>query len=143
MLYNWAAENSESVACIAGIYPVCNLSSYPGLAKACEAYGMTEDQLADNLASHNPIDRLGSLARAQVPVFHIHGDNDKVVPLEENSGELAKRYAKLGGNMTLNVIKGQGHNMWPGWFQNQDLVNFVITHAGEETPIKLETGEGK
>lgn len=34
MLYNWAAENPESVACIAGIYPVCGLSSYPGLIRA-------------------------------------------------------------------------------------------------------------
>ena len=35
MLYNWAAENPKSVACVAGIYPVCNLSSYPGLDRAC------------------------------------------------------------------------------------------------------------
>jgi hypothetical protein len=28
MLYNWAVEHPASVACIAGIYPVCNLSSY-------------------------------------------------------------------------------------------------------------------
>jgi hypothetical protein len=27
------------------------------------------------------------------------------------------------------VIENQGHNMWPGWFQNQELVNFVIKHA--------------
>jgi hypothetical protein len=25
MLYNWAAGNPDKVACIAGIYPVCNL----------------------------------------------------------------------------------------------------------------------
>ena len=31
MLYNWAVENPESVAGIAGIYPVCDLRSYPGL----------------------------------------------------------------------------------------------------------------
>ena len=34
MLYNWAAENPEKVRCIAGIYPVCDLRSYPGLSKA-------------------------------------------------------------------------------------------------------------
>ena len=143
MLYNWAAENAGSVACIAGIYPVCNLTSYPGLERACDAYGMTSEQLAIKLAEHNPIDRLAPLAEVKVPILHIHGNIDELVPLEENSGEMAKRYTKLGGNMTLNIVKGQGHNMWPGWFQNQDLVNFVITHAGEETPIKLETGEGK
>ncbi len=37
MLYNWAAENPARVACIAGIYPVCDLRSYPGLERACGA----------------------------------------------------------------------------------------------------------
>ena len=132
MLYNWAVENPQFVACIAGIYPVCDLSSYPGLDKACGAYGMTGEQLATKLAEHNPIDRLAPLAKAKVPIFHFHGDTDTVVPLEKNSGELAKRYEKLGGKMTLKVANGQGHNMWPGWFQCQELVDFVILHALEE-----------
>ena len=141
MLYNWAAENPESVACIAGIYPVCNIISYPGLGRACGAYGMTEEQLAAHLAEHNPIDRLAPLAKAKVPIFHIHGDNDKTVPLDKNSAELKKRYDALGGDMTLEIVKGQGHNMWSGWFTSQKLVDFVIAHArgdkrnkaGEET----------
>ena len=108
-MYNWAAENPQSVACIAGIYPVCNLNSYPGLARACGAYGMSKEQLAANLAEHNPIDRLASLAKAKVPIFHIHGDRDDVVPLDRNSGELVQRYSKLGAKMTLKVVKGQGH----------------------------------
>ena len=138
MLYNWAAEHPSSVACIAGIYPVCNLSSYPGLKKACGAYGMTEEQLAAKLAEHNPIDRVESLAKARVPIFHIHGDSDTVVPLEMNSGELAKRYRQFGGLMTLSVVKGQGHTMWSGWFQCQELVDFVISHAD-----KPDAGDNK
>ena len=31
MLYNWAVEHPESVGGIAGIYPVCNIASYPGI----------------------------------------------------------------------------------------------------------------
>ena len=80
-------------------------------------------------ATDNPIDRLASLAEAHVPIYHIHGDCDTVVPLEENSGKLAQRYRQLGGEITLNVVKGQGHNMWPGWFQSQELVDFVIAQA--------------
>ncbi|MAT46514.1 MAG: alpha/beta hydrolase [Verrucomicrobiaceae bacterium] len=129
MLYNWASENPDKVACIAGIYPVCNLASWPGLARACGAYGLSADGLGKTLEDHNPIDRLSPLAKAMIPVFHIHGDKDRVVPLEANSGTVAKRYAKLGGTMTLKVIRNQGHNMWTGWFQDQDLVDFVITHA--------------
>jgi len=136
MLYNWAAEHPSSVACVAGIYPVCNLSSYPGIKSACGAFGMTEEQLAAKLSEHNPIDRLESLAKAHVPIYHIHGDSDTVVPLEKNSGELAQRYRQLGGVMTLQVIKGQGHNTWSGWFQSQELVDFVIAQARKDRPNK-------
>lgn len=143
MLYNWAAENPDSVACVAGIYPACNIASYPGLGRACSAYGMTEEQLAAELTAHNPIDRLAPLAKAKVPIFHIHGDRDATVPLEENSGELEKRYSTLGGKMTLEVVTGQGHNLWSGWFQSQRLVDFVITHARNEEPNNPDAGDAK
>ncbi len=129
MLYNWAVEHPESVGCIAGIYPVCDLHTYPGIAKAAGAYRMTPEELTRSLARHNPVDRVEPLAKASVPVFHIHGDVDRVVPIESNSAELARRYRRFGGQMTLNVIEGQGHNMWTGWFQCQELVDFVIAHT--------------
>lgn len=132
MLYNWAVEHPSSVGGIAGIYPVCDLRSYPGIDKASGAYGMTLEELAEVLAQHNPVDRVAPLAKAGVPVFHIHGDVDRVVPLESNSAELARRYRRFGGKMTLKVIQEQGHNMWPGWFQCQELVDFVIAHAKKD-----------
>jgi hypothetical protein len=36
----------------------------------------------------------------------------------------------------LEVVKGQGHNMWNGWFQSQALVDFVIKHAMTENSNK-------
>jgi len=129
MLYSWAAEHPTAVACIAGIYPVCNLESYPGLARACGAYGLTEAQLSDALRAHNPIDRLAPLAAARVPILHLHGDRDEVVPLAQNSGELKQRYEQLQGSIALETLEGRGHDMWPGWFESQRLVDFVITHA--------------
>jgi pimeloyl-ACP methyl ester carboxylesterase len=129
MLYCWAVENPDKVKCITGIYPVCNIASYPGLKRACGAYGLTADQLEAQLTKHNPIDRLAPLAKAKVPIFHIHGDKDGTVPLDKNSALIKERYDKLGGPMTLEVVKGQGHNMWSGWFQSQNLVDFVIKHA--------------
>ncbi len=79
MHYSWAAENPQSVSGIAGIYPVCNIASYPGIEKACSAFELTAEQLAADLAKHNPVDRLAGLAAASVPIFHLHGDRDKVV----------------------------------------------------------------
>ena len=129
MLYNWACENSDSVLGIAGIYPVCDLRSYPGLDNATGAYGLKKTELEAQLARHNPVSRLESLAKAGVPIFHIHGDVDTVVPLKENSGEVARQYEKLGGKMVLKVAKGQGHNLWEGFFQCQELVDFVIARS--------------
>jgi pimeloyl-ACP methyl ester carboxylesterase len=138
MLYNWAVEHPKSVGGIAGIYPVCNLASYPGVNRAAKAYEMTAAQLEAKLIEHNPIDRLALLAKAKVPILHIHGDRDATVPLESNSAELAKRYRALGGPITIDVIKGQGHNLWKGWFESQRLTDFIIDKALER-PVDAST----
>lgn len=129
MTLAWAAENPDKVAAFAGIYPVSNISSYPGVAKAAAAYELKPEELLSSLSLHNPIDRLAPLAKAGVPLFAIHGDSDKVVPLEDNSGLLKDRYEALGGSMHLIVPPGQGHNLWQGFFQCRELVEFVLTHA--------------
>jgi pimeloyl-ACP methyl ester carboxylesterase len=126
MLLSWATAHPDKVAGFAGIYPVCNLASYPGIDKAAGAYKMKPDELKSKLKEFNPVDRLDDLAKAKVPLFAIHGDIDKVVPLEANSGQVKQRYTALGGSMTLIVPPGQGHNMWPGFFRCQELVDFVI-----------------
>lgn len=130
---SWAIANPEKVAGIAGIYPVFDLTTYPGLEKAAPAYGLTVSALRESLAQHNPIARIDVLARAKVPVFIIHGDDDKVVPLKQNSAELAVRYAAAGAGdaARLVVAKGQGHNFWQGFFQCQELVDFAIERANE------------
>jgi pimeloyl-ACP methyl ester carboxylesterase len=127
---SWAAEHPDQVGGWAGIYPVCNLESYPGLDRAAGAYELTAQQLKDRLIEFNPIDRMSKLAAARVPLFAIHGDVDKVVPLEVNSGLLKEVYNSANGpEMELIVPSGQGHNMWEGFFRCNELVNFVINHA--------------
>ncbi len=129
MLYSWAVEHPDSVAGVAGIYPVCNIASYPGVARAAPAFGLTAKQLQEKLAAHNPVDRLEKLAAARVPILHLQGDADQVVPHEKNSGLLAERYKAFGGPVEVELIKGQGHNMWPGWFASQRLTDFMIARA--------------
>lgn len=129
MLYNWAVEHPRSVGGIAGIYPVCNLTSYPGLERASRAYELTTEQMKAMLTQHNPVDRLAPLAKAKVAIFHVHGDKDKVVPLKANSALLESRYKALGGPIEIEVIQGQGHNLWRGWFEHRKLTDFVIAQA--------------
>jgi len=129
MLLNWAADNADSVACFAGIYPVCNLASYPGLVTASASYGITAAMLSAQLEKHNPIDRLASLAKADVPVFLLHGDSDQIVPHDKNSALLKDRYESLGGQATLEIIAGGGHDCQPHWFTNQNMIDFLTRRA--------------
>jgi len=129
MLINWASEHPGLVKCIGGTYPVCDIASYPGLATASTAYGMSEEQMRTHLSEHNPIDRLAPLAAGKVPIFLMHGDSDAVVPLEANSQELARRYKALGGPVTLMVIKGKGHAEVPEFFESQRMVDFFAGNA--------------
>lgn len=133
MLYNWAVQNANKVAAIAGIYPVCNLVSYPGIERSKGAYGLDTEQMKSSLERINPVNQLKGLARNQVPILHLHGDQDRVVPMQENSSLLADRYRALGGKINLKVMKGQGHNMWTGWFQDQSLADFVIRYATQQS----------
>ena len=126
MLYNWAVSHAGCVGGIAGIYPVCNIASYPGIQRAAPAFELTPQELEDSLTKFNPVDNLQALATKQVPIFHLQGDLDRVVPHEENSGLLASRYRALGGSVEIELVRGQGHNMWRGWFESETLTQFMI-----------------
>ncbi|MBN2023871.1 MAG: prolyl oligopeptidase family serine peptidase [Pirellulales bacterium] len=143
MHYNWAAEHPECVQCVGGIYTVCDPSSWPGLAGACSAYGLSEAQFKEHLSEHNPLERLRPLAKAGIPILHIHGDADDVVPLERNSAELARRYKALGGPMTLLIPKGKGHQVCPEFFERQELVDFFIEQAERSAKAAENELDGK
>jgi hypothetical protein len=129
MAYNWAAENPERVKCIGGIYPVCNLKGYLGAERIYSAYGMNKNQFGLCFHEHNPVDRLCNLAKADVPIFHVHGKVDKVVPLKDNSAELVRRYKILGGRSQVLVIQDKGHELCPEFMQNQELLDFLISQG--------------
>lgn len=126
---SWAISHPSQVTAWAGIYPVCSLASYPGLDKAADVFDVSAQELQKRLKEWNPVDRIDVLANAKIPLFAIHGDVDTVVPLEANSGAVQKRYKQLDAPMELLVPPGQGHNMWEGFFQCKELVDFVINQA--------------
>ena len=97
--------------------------------EARRSTGLCAVSCAASSAAHNPVDRLASLAAARIPLFAIHGDRDTLVPLDANSALLKSRYTALGGDMKLIIAEGQGHNLWPGFFENPALLAFLITHA--------------
>lgn len=128
---SWAIAHPDRVAGIAGIYPVYDHATYPGLEKAAPAYGLTLAGLEARQEDLNPIRRASVLAKARIPVFIIHGIEDTVVPLHANSGKLEEIYESAGAGDVIEVMRigGQGHNFWPGFFQCRELVDFVVAKA--------------
>jgi pimeloyl-ACP methyl ester carboxylesterase len=76
----------------------------------------------------NPVDRLSSLARFKVPLLHVYGDADDVVPWDENTGVVAKRYGELGGPITLIAKPGVSHHPH-GLEDSTPIIEFIYTHS--------------
>ena len=119
IIYNWAKANPEKVTCIYGDAPVCDFKSWPagrgqgkasaGAWRAClKAYGLTEAKALEFRG--NPVDGLAPLAKAGVPLIHVVGDADVVVPVGENTAVLERRYKKLGGTIRVIGKPGVGHH---------------------------------
>jgi len=127
----WAIAHPELTAGLGGIYPVYDWRTYPGVDKAAPAYGLGPDELRARVGDLCPIERIGVAAKAGVPVCIIHGDADTVVPLEPNSAALASRYAAAGRQdlVRLIVAPGRGHDFWEGFFQCEELVEFLVARA--------------
>jgi dienelactone hydrolase len=118
-VYNWAAANPDKVGLIYGDAPVCDVKSWPGgkgkgqgsardwdLFK--QVYGLSEQQALQ--WTRNPIDILEPIARTHIPVLHVVGDADDVVPVAENTTILKQRLEALGGHVELIVKRGVGHH---------------------------------
>ena len=101
------------------------------MQRAAPAYGVSEQILAAQQNKLNPIKRASVLADAKIPVLIIHGKDDKVVPLAENSAALERVYQSKNAGELMEVIKvdGQGHSFWTGYFHCQELVDFLIDKA--------------
>jgi predicted esterase len=72
---------------------------------------------------------LRPLVEADIPVFHIHGDVDTVVPLAVNSAELAQRYIALGGKARVKVVPGKGHEEVDEFFTDPDFLAFILSRG--------------
>ena len=69
------------------------------------------------------------MAKAKVPLLHICGDADEVVPYPENTVILKKRYEELGGKMHLIVKPGFKHHPH-GLDDPTPAVEFILKELG-------------
>lgn len=147
IVYNWAAANPDKVVAIYADAPVMDFKSWPGgkgqgrgaagAWKAClKAYGLTE---AEALAyAGNPIDNLAPLAQAGIPILHVVGDADSIVPVAENTAIAATRYRKLGGVFEVIHKKGVGHH--PHSLKDpQPIVDFVTQQERQAQTARADS----
>ena len=138
--YNWAAQNPDKVVCVYGDAPVCDFKSWPGgkgkgkgspgdWAALIKHYGFRDE--AEALAYRkNPVDNLAPLARAGIPLIHVVGDVDDVVPVAENTALIEQRYKELGGEMVVIHKPKIGHHPH-GADDTQPLVDFILQKTGK------------
>jgi pimeloyl-ACP methyl ester carboxylesterase len=141
-VYSWAALHPDRVSSIYGDAPVCNVLSWPGGKAQGAAFkgpgsepnwkmlkelagAATDAEMAT--AGLSPIDKLEPLAKVKLPLLHVYGDADEVVPWDENTGELAKRYQALGGEIRLIPKPGVKHHPH-GLPDSTPIVEFVTTN---------------
>lgn len=140
--YNWAIANPDKVSCIYADAPVCDFKSWPGgkplgfgegpgsaaeWAKLLKAHNF-KDTAEAAAYTGNPVDMLAPLAKAKVPLLHVYGDADEVVPWQENTGKIAERYKALGGEIVLIAKPGVKHHPH-GLEDSTPIVEFIVKHT--------------
>jgi predicted esterase len=92
-------------------------------------FAMSEADFQSRIKEYNPIENLAGLAKLKVPMFSVHGDNDILVPYNDNTKLLQANYQAAGGTCDVKIIPGGGHEISPSFFECQELIDFVIKHA--------------
>lgn len=139
IVYNWAAQNPEKVACIYADAPVMDIKSWPmgeglyegsaeDIQKMLQAYGFSNKQEA--LAwDRNPVNHASLIAKARTPCLHVVGDADSIVPVAENTALFEQAMKELGNPITVIHKSGIGHH--PHSLNNpKPIVDFILSAYG-------------
>ena len=78
--------------------------------RSCSTPTTSEDDREAIAYGGNPVDRLGPLAEAEIPILLVYGDSDETVPHRENSEVVYERYRALGGPVERIVKPGADHH---------------------------------
>jgi lysophospholipase L1-like esterase/pimeloyl-ACP methyl ester carboxylesterase len=136
--YQWAIAHPDRVACIYADAPVCDFKSWPGgkgkgkgdpknWALVLKLWNFP-DEAAALAWKGNPVDQLDELAARHIPLLHVFGDADDVVPWEENTKLIHERYTALGGPIELIRKPGIGHHPH-GLDDPAPIIAFIQRHT--------------
>ncbi|MEQ8554133.1 MAG: GDSL-type esterase/lipase family protein [Cyclobacteriaceae bacterium] len=134
-IYRWAAKYPERVTGVYADAPVLDLKSWPGgkgVGKGSPEvwetfkldYGFKSERKALKFKG-NPIDLAEKIAKTGIPMLHIVGDADEVVPVAENTTIFEERVKAAGGKIQVIHKPGIGHH--PHSLENpQPIVDFAL-----------------
>ena len=127
IVYNWAIANPDKVAVIYGDAPAMDFKSFPTPwdSRVINAYEFESVEEAFAYEG-NPIDNLRPLAEAGIPIIHVVGDLDNIVPVADNTGPAEERYKAMGGEFVV-IHKPQAKHEH-GLEDPTPLVEFVLKH---------------
>ncbi|WP_242203074.1 GDSL-type esterase/lipase family protein [Aestuariivivens insulae] len=135
MVYNWAEKNPEKVACIYADAPVLEVKSWPkgdGIYKGSpedweqlkQVYGLVSDSLVATFQG-DPIHKTKSIASAGIPMLHVCGLTDSIVPADENTEPFVRAIQHYGGQVEAIYKENNGHH--PHSLKNPTpIVDFIL-----------------
>lgn len=128
-VFNWAAVNTDKVACIYVDAPVCNVLSWPGrknkeLWKDMLGHWKLTDEEMNNFGG-NPVNKAPGIAKAGIPVIAVCGDSDKTVPYRENMEIMRDILVREGSPVEVILKAGVDHH--PHSLEDpKPVVDFIV-----------------
>lgn len=120
IVYNWANQNADKVACIYADAPVLDIKSWPmaihrdnpselDIQQILKAYQL--ENKSDLISySSNPLNHAQNIAKVGYPILHVVGDADDIVPIEENTTPFEQIIKENGGDIQVIHKTGVGHH---------------------------------
>jgi lysophospholipase L1-like esterase len=151
IIYNWAVENPEKIACVYADAPVLDGTSWPGgfgngkgspsdWEKFKKIYKISSDKEIDRFKG-NPIHKVKEIVTAGFPMMHVCGEVDKVVPIDENTRKFENEIKAFGGEISVVYKKDVGHH--PHSMKNPtSIVDFVLRVTGYKTNFAVLPSPG-
>ena len=141
VVFNWLAANQDKVSCVFADSPVLDLRSWPegsgkgkgspeDWEKVKKLYKLNnEKKLAAFRGS--PSDKADIIVKSDIPIMLVTGDEDDLIPYEENGMVLTKGNAKSRGKIQATIVKG-GH-ISHSYYYTKEIVEFILTNTGYST----------
>lgn len=131
IIYNWASRNPRKVACIYADAPVMDFKQWPmaygtdrDIKTMFSAYGFSDEEDARRWKG-NPVDHARVMARSGIPLLHVVGDADVVVPYDTNTKVFEQEMKRLGALIMVIHKPATGHH--PHSLNNpKPIVDFIL-----------------